>query len=136
MLKRAEENGWENFEAVEACAWDKEEILRFKSGRRGRGAMLTPDGTKQVKADTVDNILRGRDIGFIKFDVEGAEKRAIEGAKETILRYKPKMEIAAYHKNEDIFAIPMQILSLCPDYKVYLRHHPYIPAWETNYYFE
>ena len=58
-----------------------------------------------------------------------------EFAEETIRAQKPVMEIAAYHKNEDLFAIPLQILAICPDYKVYLRHHPYIPAWETNYYF-
>lgn len=134
--RRAEENGWHDFEAHNCCAWHTTETLFFKGGRRGRGAMLTKDGTKQVQADTVDRIVNGRHIDFIKFDVEGAESRAIRGAEATIREQKPLMEIAAYHKNEDLFAIPLQILSVCPDYKVYLRHHPYIPAWETNYYFK
>lgn len=133
--RRAEEAGWHDFEAHNCCAWHTTETLFFKGGRRGRGAMLTKDGTKQVQADTVDRIVNGRKIDFIKFDVEGAESRAIRGAEETIRAQKPVMEIAAYHKNEDLFAIPLQILAICPDYKVYLRHHPYIPAWETNYYF-
>lgn len=123
-------------EAYNLCAWDKTETLFFKSGRRGRGAMLTKDGKKQVQADTVDRILNGGCASFIKFDVEGAESRAVAGAEQTILREHPAMEIAAYHKNEDLFAVPLQVLSIRPDYRVYLRHHPYIPAWETNYYFE
>ena len=46
------------------------------------------------------------------------------------------MEIAAYHKNKDLCAIPRQVLSIRGDYDVFLRHHPYVPAWETNYYFK
>ena len=26
------------------------------------------------------------------------------------------------------------IHSLCKDYALYLRHHPYVPAWDTNLY--
>ena len=45
------------------------------------------------------------------------------------------MLIACYHKNEDLFMLPEQILGLRDDYKLYMRHHPYIPGWDTNYYF-
>ena len=68
-------------------------------------------------------------------DVEGAENLAIEGAKETILKYKPKMCIAAYHRAYDLLELPEKVLSIRDDYKVYLRHFPYLPAWDTNYYF-
>ena len=34
--------------------------------------------------------------------------------------------------SEDIFALPLQVHSLCPDYKLYLRRYPYIPAWDLN----
>ena len=71
---------------------------------------------------------------FIKFDVEGQEAKAIKGAEKTISK-KPKMLISAYHRSEDIFALPLQVLEICPDYKVFLRHQPYIPAWDTNYCF-
>ena len=43
--------------------------------------------------------------------------------------------ISAYHRSEDLFALPLQIDSLAGGgYRYYLRHHPYIPARETNYY--
>ena len=45
------------------------------------------------------------------------------------------MKIAAYHRTDDLVSIPEKVLSLCPDYKVYLRHTPCLPAWDVFYYF-
>jgi len=42
--------------------------------------------------------------------------------------------VAVYHRNEDIFELPLLIRQLCPKYKLYLRHKLYYPAWETNLY--
>ena len=79
--------------------------------------------------------MKRQEVHFIKFDVEGAEKEAIEGA-EGILREKaPALCISAYHRTEDLFAIPLQVKALQPKYKVYLRHSPYVPAWDTQFYF-
>lgn len=102
--------------------------------QKGRSSRLDENGTV-IHTVSVDNILKGTPATYIKMDVEGAEKLAIEGAVNTIKTYKPKLNVAAYHKAEDIFALPLQILNIRPDYKVYLRHFPYIPAWDTNYYF-
>ena len=86
-----------------------------------------------ISFDSVDNAIT-EPVSFIKMDIEGAEKKALDGAKETIKKYKPKLYVCAYHRNEDFFALPEKILSLNPDYNIFLRHHPYIPAWETNFY--
>ena len=47
-------------------------------------------------------------------------------------KYKPKMCIAAYHRFDDLLAIPIKVLEIRPDYKMYIRHFPYIPAWDLN----
>ena len=60
--------------------------------------------------------------------------QAIAGAAQTIRQHRPKLNIAAYHKNEDFFQLPLLVHTLCPDYRLYLRHHPYVPAWDTNLY--
>ena len=74
-------------------------------------------------------------VSFIKFDVEGSELEAIEGAKETILRDRPLMKIACYHRSEDVFSLVSKVLSIRPDYKVYMRHTRCIPGWDTDFYF-
>ena len=83
----------------------------------------------------LDTLIGDAKVDFIKMDIEGQELNAIEGAKNTILKYKPKMLISCYHRTEDIYQLPMKVLSIRSDYKVYMRHYPYIPAWDTNFYF-
>ena len=82
----------------------------------------------------MDTFTAGTIPTIIKFDVEGCEKEAIEGAEKTIGRYKPKLILSLYHRTEDLLELPLKIKELNPDYKLYLRHHPYIPAWDTNLY--
>ena len=40
----------------------------------------------------------------------------------------------AFTKEPGLFALVQVFAALNPDYRIYLRHHPYIPAWETNLY--
>ncbi len=72
--------------------------------------------------NTIDNIINSK-IDFIKLDIEGAEEDAIEGAKETILKYKPILAICIYHKAEDWYRVPQKVLSIDSGYKIYLRHY-------------
>lgn len=99
---------------------DRRQILRFSVG--GSTSTTSLDGTEIVELDKMDNILDGN-VTFIKIDIEGAEIEAIEGAKETIEKYHPKLAISVYHKPCDIWMIPEKILSIRTDYKIYLRHY-------------
>ena len=83
--------------------------------------------------NSVDNIVTD-EVTFIKMDIEGAELKALEGARNTVKKYKPKLYVCAYHRNEDMFTIPFKIKELYEGYKIYFRQHPYIPAWESNFY--
>lgn len=56
-------------------------------------------------------------------DIEGAENEAIEGAKKTIMRCHPVLAISVYHKADDLWKIPNQVLEIRNDYKIYLRHY-------------
>lgn len=123
--------GLDNLTRLNLGAWDKEETLFFakKSGRNSR----LEDGGVPVNFNSVDNIVT-EEVTFIKMDIEGAELKALEGAKNTIAKYKPKLYVCAYHRNEDMFALPFKIKELYEGYKIYFRQHPYIPAWESNFY--
>ena len=124
--------GKENISAINAAAW-KEDTTLFFSAKAGRQSSVSQNG-KETEARSVDSILSGESCTIIKMDVEGAEKEAIEGSLSTIKNYKPKLMVSLYHRNEDIFAIPLQIKNINPDYKFFLRHQLYIPSWETNLY--
>ena len=112
-------------------AWEKEERLHF-GAEASRNSAVSVKG-KEVELTRIDTLIR-EPITLLKMDIEGSELKAIEGAKETILRDKPKLYLCAYHRSEDLFAIPLKIHAICPDYRFYFCHHPYIPAWESNFY--
>ena len=129
-------------EAFNAGAWNCETTMRF-SLRAGRSSKVdesdpaklnNPARYREVSMMSVDHILRGEPATFIKYDVEGSERQAIEGARKTISAHRPRLSVALYHRNEDMFALLLQIAKINPKYRFYLRHHPYIPDWDTNLY--
>lgn len=101
------------------------------SAQHGRG-VSKDNKTVEVPCCTIDFLAQKEPPTFIKIDVEGSESDAIDGGKKTISELKPKMHVAVYHKSEDIFEIPLKLHSLCPSYKIFMRHHTYLPAWDTN----
>lgn len=134
--------GWdtEKVTFVNAAAHREKGELTF-AVRGGRNSALLGTGglsaakTVQIPAESVDGLLCGSRAGLIKMDVEGNEAQALLGSRETIGKYHPPLMISAYHRSEDLFALPLLTQELAGEgYRWYLRHHPYIPAWETNYY--
>lgn len=129
------------FEAYNVGAWNEDTTATFAL-RAGRGSKALPAEGKplnsarfrSVKMMRVDTMLRGDAASYIKIDVEGAEENALRGAKETIAKCRPKLNIALYHRNEDMFKLPLLVNEMNRKYKLYMRHHPYIPDWDTNLY--
>ncbi|MBP3442195.1 MAG: FkbM family methyltransferase [Clostridia bacterium] len=126
-------SGIERIKTYNLAVWDKKETLFFEK-KKGRNSKLSSAGKVEVQADSVDNILNGERITVLKMDIEGSEERALEGAKKTILKHRPTLYVCAYHRNDDMFRLPLKINEICKGYKFYFCHHPYIPAWESNFY--
>lgn len=116
----------------QAGAWQEDTVLRF-ADKAGRQSRVAAEG-RETRMRALDSVLDGRPCTYLKMDVEGAEREAIRGAAQTIRQYRPKLNIAAYHRSADFFELPLILHVLCPDYRLYLRHHPYVPAWDTNLY--
>ncbi len=122
----------ENLTLFQSALWNKNTTLNF-SGGGGRQSALSNEGYT-VEAVALDSILGDKKLTYIKADVEGAEKEALEGMSRILKEQKPKLCISAYHRSGDIFELILQIHSINSAYKIHLRHHPYIPAWDTNLY--
>ncbi len=116
---------------INAAAYSEDTTLFFKKAA-GRQSKISDQG-EEIRAIKVDTVI-AEPITMLKMDIEGSELHAIEGAKETITKQKPKLYICAYHKNEDMFTLPLKIKAIRLDYKFYFRQHKYIPAWESNFY--
>ena len=102
----------------------------FKKSR-GRGSSLADTG-ERIPLKSVDYLLSGERATYIKYDVEGNEKSALLGSVNTIKKYTPKLKIAAYHRSEDIFLLPLLINEICDRYSLFLRHEPSLPDWDTD----
>ena len=121
----------QNTSLINACVSNQCAMLPF-SMKGGRNSSLQ-EGGNLLQSITVDSL--NKDFSYIKMDVEGEEVNAILGAEQSIKTHKPKMLISAFHRTEDLIKIPQTVLRLRDDYKLYLRHFKYLPAWDTNFYF-
>jgi len=133
-------------EVIPICAgaWSKSETLHFDaSGNRNaslganRSEVLSdrPVKWKEIEAKPPDEILENDRIDYIKYDVEGAEREAILGSARTIARDLPTLLVSLYHRNEDLFDLPLLLREQFPAYRgYYLRRCRGIPAWDLNLY--
>ncbi len=80
-------------------------------------------GDARGRVVRLDDAIGNAVVTFLKMDIEGAELKALEGARETILANKPKLAICVYHHIKDLWEIPLFIKSLIPEYRIFLRHH-------------
>lgn len=119
MYHRIQEMGVLNAEVYNYAAWNKKDQLRF--AEQGPDSRITNHGI-EVKAVDIDSIVKDK-VTFLKMDIEGSELKALEGAKNTIIKDHPRLAICIYHKPEDVIEIPAYILSLVSDYRFYIRHY-------------
>jgi hypothetical protein len=57
-------------------------------------------------------------VDFIKMDIEGAEQRAVVGAKNTIASFRPRMALCIYHVADDPMMVPKRVHDAFSGYKV------------------
>jgi FkbM family methyltransferase len=62
-------------------------------------------------------------VDYLKMDIEGSEQAALDGAHQTILRFKPKLAVCVYHKPDDLWRIPATLKSRYPFYRFFLEHY-------------
>jgi FkbM family methyltransferase len=84
---------------------------------------MNGEGTLEIDIRRLDDIIGNVSPTYIKMDIEGSEEDALAGASGTIRSSKPLLAVSAYHRQGDIWEIPLFIRSLSEDYHFFLRSH-------------
>jgi FkbM family methyltransferase len=101
--------------------WNSKTELHFSNGvdsRMGRTVPGTGD-TFSIPVDTIDAIvarLQLPKVSYIKMDIEGSERQALIGARDTLAKYKPRLMISGYHLPDDFPVIPNIVKAINGDY--------------------
>jgi FkbM family methyltransferase len=113
-----------NTTLVQKGLYSNETQLRFNTGRSS-ASHIDVSGDCVIELTSIDSFFSNKPHPptFIKLDIEGSEFEALKGAEIIIRKHKPKLAICAYHKPEDVFALPELIKSFRDDYVFYLRHY-------------
>ena len=121
----------DNFKALNAAVTNIDGVVGFADVHGRQSAIGGDNPTPSVSLKT---LCEGTQPTYIKIDSEGCEYDILDGGREILARFASKLNVAAYHKSEDVFELPILLNTINPDYKIHLRHHPYIPAWDTILY--
>ena len=119
-------------EVVPCAVGDCEDVVPFNHVG-GHSGSVSASATDTVRMTTIDKVTE-QFATFIKMDLEGYERFALAGARETIARCRPKLAISAYHRPDDLIEITKFVRSIRPDYKVGVQHHTF-HRWDTCLYF-
>jgi CDP-glycerol glycerophosphotransferase len=70
-------------------------------------------------------------VDLIKMDIEGSEIPALQGALQTIRRFRPKLALCLYHKWDDVLTIPRFISELGIPYRFNFKWVQLPQGWEA-----
>ena len=106
--------------------WDKEDVLpmTIDPDNSAADSFIVPRGERaevqMLSVTTIDKIVAElglERVDFIKFDIEGAERRALAGARATLAHYRPRMAVCVYHRRDDPWVIPAAVRAIVPQYR-------------------
>lgn len=106
--------------------WNKDDVLKLRIDPKdsAEDSFVRPIENAQlidIALTTIDKIvqeLRLPRVDFIKMDIEGAEQKAIVGAKDTIVKFRPRMALCIYHVQGDETMVPKLVHDARSDYNV------------------
>ena len=113
---------YENIVTVNKGLHSCENQLRFNNDG-SRGAIIADAGNIVINTCAIDHVVTDQVATFIKMNIEGTELEALDGARETITKSKPKLAISLYHRPSDLWAIPKKISNLGLGYEMHLSQH-------------
>ena len=97
---------------------------RFDTGL-GSSSRFNEAAGGSVRCVAVDDVLHGFEPDYVKLDIEGAERIALNGMRRTLRRSRPHLAISMYHKPLDLLHLIRQVQDLLPPARLYLRQHAF-----------
>jgi FkbM family methyltransferase len=102
--------------------WDRTQMLRMDTTESvNTASAISENGQTIIPAISIDEMLSGSKTNLIKMDIEGAELKALDGARDTIAKHTPYLAICTYHKPDHMWSLMLLIQRINPNYKFYLR---------------
>lgn len=101
--------------------WDEMTQLRFSSD--DSASHIDDAGDIIVQTVALDDALPNFAPTLIKMDIEGAEGRALLGARRTIEAHRPHLAISTYHKPRDLWELMLLVHRWESGYRFHLRTH-------------
>jgi FkbM family methyltransferase len=124
---------------VESGVWDSRGRLTLYENIEGDSAGMTfvggGDGKRKIVGIPVfplDDIvaqLQLTRVDFIKMDIEGSERQALAGGRETIRKFHPRMAVCSYHLHDDPEVIPKVVRDIEPSYAITAKDVESIDRW-------
>lgn len=117
---------------LEQAVWDESGVMRFResrdslAGRVSNGPEPAAGDAREivVRATTIDEAVKRLEldeVDVIKLNVEGAEREAVLGARQTIRRFRPRIIVNLEHHANDADVIPPLVEGAAPGYRILWR---------------
>jgi len=105
--------------------WDRSGEAVAVDGEGPATRIVVRSSGRSIQTMAIDDLIAkgmADRIDFIKLDIEGAELRALQGAEMVLRKFRPRLAISVYHRENDMWEIPLWINSLGLNYSFYLDH--------------
>ncbi|HWG41730.1 MAG TPA: FkbM family methyltransferase [Gemmataceae bacterium] len=112
----------ERVELRNAGLWSGSTRLQFNATGT-LGSSLGNGQGSEVAVVALDDLPHASFPLFIKYDVEGAERDALLGARRLLARGDTALAVAVYHRADDLWSLPALIREINPAYRFGLRSH-------------
>jgi len=126
LNKLCDDHGWVNVVRYNNAVWSSRAYLGFEVDTKDAkvsGRIVESKSKTSIQGISLDEALYEKKIDMIGMDIEGAEMKALKGAKKIIQEQTPILSISVYHNLSDFWEIPLLIGMYNSDYKIYFRHH-------------
>jgi FkbM family methyltransferase len=107
--------------------WHETTVLRLSPGESPAGDSFLRESVNgmELPVTTIDALvseLALERVDFIKMDIEGAERNALQGARASISRFRPRLAVSAYHLPDDPEVLKHEVRNAFAGYKPHCDH--------------